>query len=112
MRIKDLPLFVTHDGKSSRANITCRYKCGDACSHAVPNVSGGAYFGDIVRNAVSRRGVLRGGAMAVLAVGAGGVLTACSDDAVRSRRLPAPATSGLSPAEPTSRPSPRTSITS
>nr|WP_206040184.1 PhoX family phosphatase [Rhodococcus sp. HNM0563] len=69
-----------HDGKSSRSNITCKYKCGDACSHNVPNTSGGAYFGDLVRHAVSRRGVLRGGAMAVLAVGAGGALVACSDD--------------------------------
>ena len=98
MRIKNLPLFV-HDGKSSRANITCRYKCGDACSHAVPNNSGGAYFGDIVRGAVSRRGVLRGGAMAVLAVGAGGVLTACSDDA-GAGETPAPGSSDLGPAAP------------
>jgi secreted PhoX family phosphatase len=77
---KELPLIVMHDGKSSRSNITCKYKCGDACSHDVPNTSGGAYFGDIVRHAMSRRGVLRGGAMAVLAVGAGGALVACSDD--------------------------------
>ncbi|WP_420753602.1 PhoX family protein [Rhodococcus sp. O3] len=98
MRIKNLPLFV-HDGKSSRANITCRYKCGDACSHAVPNNSGGAYFGDVVRGAVSRRGVLRGGAMAVLAVGAGGVLTACSDDA-GAGETPAPGSSDLGPAAP------------
>ncbi|TCN45858.1 hypothetical protein EV641_12232 [Rhodococcus sp. SMB37] len=80
MARKELPLIVMHDGKSSRSNITCKYKCGDACSHDVPNTSGGAYFGDIVRHAMSRRGVLRGGAMAVLAVGAGGVLAACSDD--------------------------------
>ena len=80
MARKDLPLIVMHDGKSSRSNITCKYKCGDACSHNVPNTSGGAYFGDLVRHAVSRRGVLRGGAMAVLAVGAGGALVACSDD--------------------------------
>ncbi|MEE2060267.1 PhoX family protein [Rhodococcus artemisiae] len=80
MARKELPLIVMHDGKSSRSNITCKYKCGDACSHDVPNTSGGAYFGDIVRQAMSRRGVLRGGAMAVLTVGAGGVLAACSDD--------------------------------
>ncbi|WP_226434931.1 MULTISPECIES: PhoX family phosphatase [Rhodococcus] len=80
MARRELPLFVAHDGTSSRANITCKYKCGDACSHRVPNTSGGEYFGDIVRHAMSRRGVLRGGAMAVLAVGAGGVLAACSDD--------------------------------
>ena len=98
MRIENLSLFV-HDGKSSRANITCRYKCGDACPHAVPNNSGGAYFGDIMRGGVSRRGVLRGGAMAVLAVGAGGVLTACSDDA-SAGEAPAPGSGDLGPAGP------------
>ncbi|SDE51110.1 PhoX family protein [Rhodococcus tukisamuensis] len=80
MKLKPLALFVSHDGKSSRASITCRYKCGDACSHAVPNTSGGEYFGDIVRTAMSRRGMLKSGAVAVLAVGAGGALTACADD--------------------------------
>jgi uncharacterized protein len=73
--LKRLALFVTHDGSSSRAAITCRYKCGDACSHDVPNASSGEYFGDIVQTAMSRRGVLRAGAMAVLAVGAGGFAT-------------------------------------
>ena len=53
-----MSLFVSHDGKSSRASVTCRYKCGDACSHAVPNTSGGEYFGDIVRTAMTRRGML------------------------------------------------------
>ena len=78
--LKPLALFVQHDGHSSRASVTCRYKCGDACSHAVPNTSSGEYFRDIARTALTRRGVLRGGAMAVLAVGAGGALVACADD--------------------------------
>ena len=51
MSPKPLPLIVTHHGKSSRAAVTCRYKCGNACSHAVPNTSGGEYFGDVVRTA-------------------------------------------------------------
>ncbi len=89
-----LPLFPTHDGSSSRANITCLYKCGDACSQSVPNTSGGTYFGDVVRTSLTRRGVLRGGAMAVLAVGAGGALAGCADDS-------AAASSG---AEPTAGP--------
>ncbi|MCZ4555836.1 PhoX family phosphatase [Rhodococcus maanshanensis] len=80
MKLKPLALFVNHDGKSSRASITCQYKCGNACSHEVPNTSGGEYFGDIVRAAMSRRGLLKSGAVAVLAVGAGGALVACSDD--------------------------------
>lgn len=74
MNLKPLALFVKHDGMSSRAAITCHYKCGNACAHDVPNNSDGEYFGDIVRGAVSRRGMLRGGAATVLAVGAGTVL--------------------------------------
>ncbi|MGW6694387.1 PhoX family protein [Rhodococcus sp. NPDC054953] len=81
MKLKPLALFVTHDGQSSRSNVTCRYKCGDACSHDVPNTSGGEYFGDIVRTVLSRRGALKAGATTVLAVGAGGVLAGCSNDA-------------------------------
>ncbi|MFH5230700.1 PhoX family protein [Antrihabitans spumae] len=80
MSLIPLALFVKHDGQSSRAGVTCKYKCGNACSHEVPNNSDGAYFGDIVRSAMSRRGVLKGGAAAVLAVGAGSVLAACGDD--------------------------------
>lgn len=74
MNLKPLALFVKHDGMSSRASITCHYKCGNACAHDVPNNSNGEYFGDIVRGAVSRRGMLRGSAATVLAVGAGTVL--------------------------------------
>ncbi|WP_282776444.1 MULTISPECIES: PhoX family phosphatase [unclassified Nocardia] len=79
MNLKPLALFVKHDGQSSRAALTCQYKCGNACSHEVSNTSEGEYFGDIV-SAMSRRGVLKGGAAAVLAVGAGSLLAACGDD--------------------------------
>ncbi|AOW95236.1 phosphatase [Rhodococcus sp. WMMA185] len=78
--MKPLALFVNHEGESSRASVTCQYKCGNACSHEVPNASEGEYFRDIARTAFSRRGVLRGAGMAVLAVGAGSALAACSDD--------------------------------
>ena len=78
--MKLLPIFATHDGSSARSNLTCKYKCGDACFHEVPNTSKGQYFGDIVKTAMTRRGILRGGALAVVAVGAGGVLAACSTD--------------------------------
>ncbi|MFZ2175321.1 MAG: PhoX family phosphatase [Rhodococcus sp. (in: high G+C Gram-positive bacteria)] len=81
MSLKPLALFVKHDGMSSRASVTCRYKCGNACSHQVPNTSQGEYFQDIARVALSRRGMLRGAGMTVLAVGAGSALVACSDDA-------------------------------
>lgn len=80
VNLKPLALFVNHDGRSSRASVTCRYKCGNACAHEVPNTSDGEYFGDIVRSALTRRGILKGSAAAVIAVGAGSVLAACGAD--------------------------------
>lgn len=86
MALLPLNLLVAHDGKSKRQHITCRYKCGDACSKPVPNTSGNAYFGDIVKQ-MSRRSVLQAGGVTVLAVGAGSVLAACgSDDAASAAR--------------------------
>jgi secreted PhoX family phosphatase len=79
MALVPLNLFVAHDGKSKRQHITCRYKCGDACSKAVPNTSDNEYFGDIVK-AVSRRSLLHATGVTVLAVGAGSVLAACGKD--------------------------------
>ncbi|WP_406267996.1 PhoX family phosphatase [Nocardia sp. NBC_00881] len=79
MSLQPLALFVQHDGKSSRAAVTCEYKCANACFHEAPNTSAGAYFGDIV-GSLNRRGLIKGGAAAVLAVGAGSALAACGDD--------------------------------
>ncbi|WP_306364765.1 PhoX family phosphatase [Nocardia sp. CC227C] len=76
--MKPLALFVKHDGASSRAAVTCRYKCGNACAHEVPNSSAGEYFGDIVA-AMSRRRMLQGSAAVVLATGTAGLLAACGD---------------------------------
>ncbi|NNH74461.1 PhoX family phosphatase [Nocardia uniformis] len=77
--MKPLALFVKHDGASSRASVTCRYKCGNACAHEVPNKSAGEYFGDIVAS-MSRRRMLQGSAAVVLATGTAGLLAACGDD--------------------------------
>ncbi|HEV7849822.1 MAG TPA: PhoX family phosphatase [Mycobacterium sp.] len=76
MALVPLNLFVTHDGKSKRQHVTCRFKCGDACSKPVRNTSDNEYFGDIAK-AVSRRSMLQAGGIAVLAVGAGSLLAAC-----------------------------------
>ncbi|MGE2722404.1 PhoX family protein [Mycolicibacterium celeriflavum] len=76
MALIPLNLFVSHNGKSKRQHVTCRYKCGDACSKPAPNPSANEYFGDIVK-AVNRRSVLRAGGIAVLAVGTGSALVAC-----------------------------------
>ncbi|KAA0099742.1 PhoX family phosphatase [Mycolicibacterium sp. P1-18] len=80
MSLVPLNLFVHHDGRSARQHVTCRYKCGDACSQPVPNGSTNEYFGDVVRR-VSRRTLLRSTGVTVLAVGAGSALAACSTDA-------------------------------
>ena len=76
MALVPLNLFVTHDGKSKRQHVTCRYKCGDACSKPVRNTTDNLYFGDIAK-AVSRRSVLQASGIEVLAVGAGSALAAC-----------------------------------
>jgi secreted PhoX family phosphatase len=90
-----LNLLVTHNGRSSRQHVTCRYKCGDACSKPAPNTSDNEYFGDIAQ-AVSRRSLLQAGGIAVLAVGAGSALAACG----RDEQPAATPTSSAAPAEP------------
>ncbi|MBB5792004.1 PhoX family protein [Jiangella mangrovi] len=57
-----------HGGRSA---MTCKYRCADACFHPVPNESDNEYFGDMVEKAMSRRGLLRSGAVAALVVGSG-----------------------------------------
>ncbi|OKH61495.1 phosphatase [Mycobacterium sp. SWH-M5] len=79
MALVPLNLFVTHRGRSSRQHITCRYRCGDACSKPAPNTSDNEYFGDIVAQ-MSRRSMLRAAGVTVLAVGAGSALAACGAD--------------------------------
>jgi secreted PhoX family phosphatase len=95
MALVPLNLLVTHNGRSSRQHVTCRYKCGDACSKPAPNTSDNEYFGDIAK-AVSRRSVLQAGSVAVLAVGAGSALAACA----RAEQPAATPTSSMAPAEP------------
>ncbi|WP_332644450.1 PhoX family protein [Aeromicrobium sp.] len=46
-----------------RSSLTCLYRCGNACANDAPNCSDNEYFGDMMRAAVSRRSVLRAGAV-------------------------------------------------
>jgi secreted PhoX family phosphatase len=92
-----LNLFVSHDGRSARQRVTCRFKCGDACSHPAPNPTDNEYFGDVVRQAMSRRALLRASGVTVLAVGAGTALAACGTDEP-------PAAAPNPPAEPATPP--------
>jgi secreted PhoX family phosphatase len=67
-----LPLLLPNH-PLGRSEMTCLYRCGNACAHDAPNTSDNAYFGDVVREVVSRRGVLKAGA--VLAVAGAGAAT-------------------------------------
>jgi hypothetical protein len=60
-----LPLLPAHTG--GRSALTCRYRCGNACLHEPTNPSQNEYFGDVVTRALSRRSVLRAGAVVALA---------------------------------------------
>ena len=57
--------------RPGRSSVTCLYRCGNACAQAAPNCSDNEYFGDMMRSAVSRRGLLQAGAV----VGVAGLLT-------------------------------------
>lgn len=65
-----LPLLRT-TRHGTRDNMTCLYRCGNACDHPVPNTSDNSYFGDLVAADVSRRGVVRAGAVGALVLGLG-----------------------------------------
>ncbi|NES34669.1 PhoX family phosphatase [Micromonospora sp. PPF5-17] len=58
----------------TRDAMTCQYRCGNACDHPVPNTSANPYFGDLVEAEVSRRGVVRAGAVGALVLGFGGTV--------------------------------------
>nr|WP_237546252.1 PhoX family protein [Streptomyces sp. SID5606] len=54
--------------------MTCRFRCGDACFHEVPNTSANEYVGDVIAGALSRRSMMRAAAVVtVAAAGAGAV---------------------------------------
>ncbi|MBW1603824.1 PhoX family protein [Streptomyces sp. JJ66] len=80
---KQLPLLTTHPG--GRSAMTCHYRCGDACFQEVPNTSDNAYFGDIVAG-MSRRNMLRAGAVATVAAAAGSAVLAAAPEAAASGR--------------------------
>ncbi|MFC6018674.1 PhoX family protein [Plantactinospora solaniradicis] len=82
-----LPL-LSPAGHGGRDAMTCIYRCGNACSHPVPNESDNPYFGDVVNAEVTRRGVVRAGAVGALVLGFGG---AAAGALVGSPALAAPA---------------------
>ncbi|KUL26813.1 PhoX family protein [Actinoplanes awajinensis] len=84
-----LPL-LGHSG-GSRDAMTCLYRCGNACDHPAPNASANPYLGDVVNAEMSRRGVIRAGAVGGMVLGFGGAAAALASPATA-----APATEVLS----------------
>ncbi|WP_199509428.1 PhoX family protein [Nucisporomicrobium flavum] len=67
-RPRPLPLLGPA-GHSGRDAMTCLYRCGNACDHPVPNRSGNPYVGDVISDGMTRRGVVRAGAVGALVLG-------------------------------------------
>ncbi|MFD9038650.1 PhoX family protein [Streptomyces bottropensis] len=70
---KLLPMIGSHPG--GRSALTCRFRCGDACFHEIPNASANAYVGDVIASALSRRSVMRAAAVVSVAGAAGTAVT-------------------------------------
>ncbi|MFE4644888.1 alkaline phosphatase PhoX, partial [Streptomyces sp. NPDC056730] len=73
---KLLPLLSSSSSPHAggRSALTCRYRCGDACFHEVPNKSDNEYVGDIIAGAMSRRSLVRAAAVVTVATAAGSAL--------------------------------------
>ncbi|WP_030694086.1 PhoX family phosphatase [Streptomyces globisporus] len=71
---KLLPLLSTNPHGGGRSALTCRFRCGDACFHEVPNTSDNEYVGDVIAGALSRRSALRAAAVVTVASAVGGAV--------------------------------------
>lgn len=83
-RVVPLSLHPAH--RVGRQAVTCRYRCGDACSQEPSNTSGNEYFGDVVARVVSRRGILKALVAATVIIPSGGVaLAGCTAEPTARR---------------------------
>ncbi|MGW3953088.1 PhoX family protein [Streptomyces sp. NPDC004752] len=88
-----LPIIGSHSG--GRSAMTCRFRCGDACFHEVPNTSSNEYAGDIIAGALNRRGALRAAAAVTVAAAAGSaVMAGAPQAAAADAKHATPATHG------------------
>ncbi|MFC7549089.1 PhoX family protein [Plantactinospora sp. GCM10030261] len=93
-----LPLLNT-TRHGSRDSMTCLYRCGNACDHPVPNQSDNPYLGDLVSAEMSRRGVVRAGALGALVLGFSGTAAGAlaGSPAAAAPAAPAAAAPGRGP---------------
>ncbi|NED96143.1 PhoX family phosphatase [Phytoactinopolyspora alkaliphila] len=82
-------LPVLNGSHGGRSAMTCTYRCADACSHPAPNTSDNEYFGDMAEKAMSRRGLLRTGALAAFVVGTGSATALATAPAAAARPVAA-----------------------
>ncbi|MET8154582.1 PhoX family protein, partial [Actinoplanes sp. NPDC049668] len=81
------PRLLAILGHSGRDPKTCLFRCGNACDHPVPNQSANPYLGDVVNTAMTRRGVVRAGAVGALVLGFGGAAPAAAAPAEQAAPL-------------------------
>ncbi|MFF7179984.1 alkaline phosphatase PhoX [Streptomyces sp. NPDC008121] len=86
---KLLPLLSTNPHGGGRSALTCRFRCGDACFHEVPNTSDNEYVGDVIAGVLSRRSMMRAAAVVTVATAAGTGL-AVGNAPVADARTPLP----------------------
>lgn len=83
-----LPLLSSNHA-GGRSALTCRYRCGDACFHEVPNTSGNEYAGDVIAATLSRRSMMRTAAVVTVATAAGGAVMAQNAPSAQAAALTA-----------------------
>ncbi|MEV1052215.1 PhoX family protein [Streptomyces sp. NPDC059017] len=83
-----LPLLSSNHA-GGRSALTCRYRCGDACFHEVPNTSDNEYAGDVIAGTLSRRSMMRTAAVVTVATAAGGAVVAQNAPSAQAAAVPA-----------------------
>ncbi|MFF8275409.1 PhoX family protein [Streptomyces lateritius] len=91
---KLLPLLSTNPHGGGRSALTCRFRCGDACFHEVPNASDNEYVGDVIAGALSRRSMMRAAAVVTVATAAGTSLAVGNAPAAQAASQARPHTPG------------------
>ncbi|PRY45816.1 PhoX family protein [Umezawaea tangerina] len=91
--MRHLPLLSNHS--SSRAALTCEYRCGNACFHDVPNTSANNYLGDVVQQLIDRRTAFKAGAVVAFAASTGFAATGTATADPEERQRPDQAPRGL-----------------
>nr|WP_237531292.1 PhoX family phosphatase [Streptomyces sp. SID3212] len=75
-----MPLISSSSHPGGRSALTCKYRCGDACFHEVPNKTDNEYLGDVIAGALSRRSLVRAAGIVTVAAATGTALAVGTGD--------------------------------